>query len=396
MTAPTSISPGVAWHQRAGIWIGIATSPGALVVGGGLAAVLSPSALLLTIPIGALILTSLSVAQGVISRRRRENLPQRALGTFGPGFGSGLLNLVMVFSTVGWISFYLSIAGFSLTTLFNLSRLLNFSSWVGVLILLLVTLGLNEIGLSRWNILAWLTTVSALAAAIVALAIVAPAIVPAEITAPFGISGFLWGIGTVVSYSLVFAVRCSDFTWDMRSDLDVIKDGFAYYIPVLIMFAIGVILYRRTGEWNLADILAQTESAGLGHIFLVLAVVAPILTNFHSGILALQSLVPLSKRLGALCIGSVTFILGATRFDRQLLPFLDLLGAILIPTLVVMLIAVSSPRKSTAIALWAWLGGSIVALMFKLQGQLIHLVVGAAVSLVIFYGLSFSQRSSRL
>ncbi len=367
----------VPWYHRAGIWIGIATSPGALIVGGGLAARLPLTALFLAIPIGASILTALTVTQGIISRRRRETLPRRAIFTFGTGFGANLLNLVMVFSTFGWVSFHLGIAGFSLATLLSLS------AWVGVLLLVGSALVLNEMGLNRWNVLVWLTTISALGAALVALSVVEPKPIPPSGN-EMGLSPLLWGIGSVVSYSLVFAVRSSDFTWDMKSDLDVVKDGLAYLLPVLIMIGIGVTLYRITGESNLADILAQTSSAGLGHVFLVLAVISPILTNFHSGALALEGLVPVNKRLGALLIAAVGFILGATRFDHHLLPFLDLLGAVLIPALVVMLLTViPGHHASKTAALVAWLAGSVAALIFKIQGNLVHLVVGAVVSIIV-------------
>jgi purine-cytosine permease-like protein len=283
----------------------------------------------------------------------------------------------MVFSTIGWVSFYLGIAGFSLATLLSLS------AWLGVLLLVSSALVLNELGLSRWNTLVWLTTISALGAALVALSVIETKPSP-PISDEVGLSPFLWGIGSVVSYSLVFAVRSSDFTWDLNSDLDVIKDGLAYLLPVLIMFGIGVTLYRTTGESNLADILAQTPSAGLGHVFLVLAVISPILTNFHSGTLALERLVPLNKRQGALLIGAIGFILGATRFDHHLLPFLDLLGAVLIPALVVMLLtAIPARHPSKMVALVAWLAGSAAALIFKIQGNLVHLVVGAVVSIVV-------------
>lgn len=380
---------GVAWYQRAGVWIGIATSPGSLVVGGGLAAHLPQTTLWLAIPVGALILTSLSVTQGIISRRRREILPQRAAFTFGSGIGAGLLNLMIVFSTIGWVSFYLGIAGFSLATL------LNVSSWIGVFLLLAVALILSELGLNQWNRFVWVTTLSALGAAIVALSLVEPRPV-SSVSYHFGLSGFLWGIGSVVSYSLVFAVRCSDFTWDLERDADVVKDGIAYFVPVLIMFGIGVRLYRITGEWNLADILAQTSSAELGHIFLVLAVISPILVNFHSGALAMASLGSVKRRYNVLLIACVTFFLGATRFDRQLLPFLDLLGAILVPALVVMLIAVRLTKPSRTAALIAWLVGSAAALVFKIQGQLIHLVVGAVVSLVVLGLMNFLLGRTKL
>lgn len=365
------------WYHRAGVWIGIGAGPGAFVVGGGLAAHLPLSVMLVAIPIGGLILATVTVAEGIMGRRRRQTLARRAASTFGSGLGAGLLNLAMAFGTLGWVSFYLGIAGFSLATLLNLP------GWSGPLILASSALILNEIGLNRWNALVWVTTISAMGAALVALLVVESQQVPAR-SQGFSLPELFWGIGSVVSYSLVFAVRCSDFTWDLESDGDVIKDGFAFYLPLLVSLGIGVALYQTTGGWNLADVLAQTQSAQLGHIFLTLAVIGPILSNVHSGVLALEGLASVNRRLGALLMVVMGFFLGATRFDRQLLPFLDLLGAVLPPALVVLLTtAIIQQKVPKSTALVAWLAGSGAALLFKLQGLLIHLAVGAIVSFVV-------------
>jgi hypothetical protein len=371
--------PLVPWYKRAGVWIGIATGPGAFVVGGGLAANLPLAALIPAIPIGALILSSVTVAEGIVARRRRQTLARRAASTFGSGLGAGLLNFAMAFGTLGWVSFYLGIAGFSL------AKLLNLPGWSGPLILVSSSVVLNELGLNRWNALVWVTTISALSAAIVALVIVEPQ--PAEaVPGSSGLAGLFWGIGSVVSYSTVFAVRCGDFTWDLETDADVIKDGLTMFVPLMMALSIGVMLYQTTGGWNLADVLARTPSAALGHIFLILSVIGPIQSNFHSGALAIEGLVSLKRRLGVLLMSTIGFFLGATRFDHQLIPFLDLLGAILPPALAVLLATALIRQKVPAsTALLAWLAGSGAALVFKFQGQLIHLAVGAAVSLVVLH-----------
>lgn len=369
--------PLVPWYKRAGVWVSLGASPGAFVVGGGLAANLPLPVLLLSIPLGGLILTSVTVSEGIVARRRHQPMTRRAASTFGPGLGAGLLNFAMAFGTLGWLSFYFGIAGFSL------AKLLNLPDWSGPLILASGSLMLNELGLNRWNILVWVTTISAMGAALIALTVVEPHPVP-PLPQDFGLPEIFWGIGSVVSYSTVFAVRCSDFTWDLKSDRDVIKDGLTFFGPLMISLSIGVILYQTTGGWNLADILARTPSARLGHIFLILSVMGPILTNFHSGSLALSDLVPLNRRQGVFLMGVAGFVLGATRFDHQLIPFLDLLGAVLPPALAVLLAtAIMRQRARPVTALVAWLAGSGIALVFKLQGQLIHLAVGAIVSLVV-------------
>ncbi len=367
----------VSWYRRAGIWIGIGTGPGVIVVGGGLAANLSLPVLLLAIPIGALALAALAVGQSVMSRRLRLPLAGRAAHAFGPGFGAGFLNLMVALSMMGWFSFYVGISGFSLSDLFKLP------GWVGPLMIAITLFILSQLGLNRWNFVVWITTLSALAVAIIALLTVGakPALAAGG---GFTLSELLWGIGTVVSYGIVFAMRSSDFTWDLATDADVVKSGLAFLIPFLILLGVGVLLYQATGDWNLADILAQKPSAALGHLFLVSAVISPALSGLHSASLALESISPLRRRHSVILMCIVGFILGATRFDHHLLWFLDWRGAVLPPALVVMLaVAMLRQKPPTSAALTGWLVGAAVAIALKAQGQLAHIIVGAAVSLAV-------------
>jgi len=391
-TTDSSRTDGVPWFRRAGVWIGIATGPGALTVGGGLAAQLPLPTLLLVVPLGGLALTALAVAQGVSSRRRREPLSRQAANTFGPGAGAGLLNAVMALGMMGWVSFYVGIAGFSL------ANLLGLPGWAGSLLVAAILLALSEMGLDRWNQLVWLTTLSALGAAIFALVVVGARPVTESMTG-IHLDGLLWGVGSVVAYGIVFAVRAGDFTWDLRADSDVYKAGTMLLFPLLIFLGIGAVLYRTVGDWNLADILANTPSAALGHLFLILSIVAPALSGFHSGTLAIKNLVPLSRRQSNGLICAVAFLLGATRFDHQILLFLDLLGAVLPPVLVVMLLMpILEGKVSRVTALAAWLLGAVTAVLLKLQGQTAHMVVGAIVSiatLVIMANRSRGREDSR-
>lgn len=383
-----SDTTGVPWYRRAGVWVGIGTGPGALSVGGGLAAQLSLPTLLVAVPVGALLLTALAVAQGAVSRQRREPLAQRASSTFGAGLGAGLVNLAILLGMIGWASFYVGIAGFSLATLLSLP------SWAGAFLVVLALWALNELGLDRWNLLVWITTFSALGAAIFALVIMGARPTSGG-EAGVSLREFLWGTGSVVTYGIVFAARAGDFTWDLEADSDVYKAGLALLVPLLIFLGIGAGLYQMVGDWNLADILAQHQSAGLGHLFLILSIIAPALSGLHSGALALESLASLNSRQSAGLICSASFVLGATRFDRWLLSFLDVLGAAIPPALVIMLLTAvlaDKPRRSTALA--AWTAGAVVSVILKLQGQLAHMVVGAGVSIaVLLIGVILTNRT---
>lgn len=368
----------VPWFRRAGIWIGIGINPGSLTVGGGLASQLPLAKLLLLIPIGALILTVLAVAQGVMSRRLREPLARRAAGTFGSGPGAGLLNLLMALGMIGWGSFYVGLAGFSL------ANLLHQPVWMGALAIASASFVLSELGLNRWNSLVWVTTLSAFGVAVVALIAVGARPTLEASPAGLGLNDLLWVTGSVVAYAVLFALRCGDFTWDLNADSDVIKAGLALLILLIISLSMGAILYQATGDWNIADILAQTHLALLGQLFLLASIASPALSGLHSGALALRSITPFSLRQSVGVICAINFILGATRFDRQLLPFLNLIGAILPTALVVMLTTTMLAQKpSKSAALTAWLAGSAVAILFRLQGGLVHIAVGAVVSLVV-------------
>jgi purine-cytosine permease-like protein len=191
----------------------------------------------------------------------------------------------------------------------------------------------------------------------------------------------------VVAYGLLFAVRVGDFAWDLERDDDVFKAGLSLYIPLVIFLSIGALTYRAVGDWNIADVLARSESTALGNIFLIISVIAPAMSGFHSGSLAIPTFTPLGKRGSTILIAVLGFALGAVRFDRQLLLFLDLLGSFLAPALVVMLLmAVLKNSPSRTAALVAWMAGSAAALVVKWQGEISPVLVGIAVSLVVFGG----------
>lgn len=367
---------GVSWRLRAGVWIGIGINVGTITVGGGLASQLSPGALLLLIPLGALALTLLAVSEGVLSRRRREPFTDHASSTYGPR--AGLLTVVMTAGVIGWGSFHVGIAGFSLADIFH------FPVWVGALVIAALSFLLYELGLDRWNSLVWITTLSALGLALFALVAVSAKPSFEILESDLNPRNFLWVVGGVVSYAILFALRSGDFTWDLRTDLDVAKVGASMMILMVIAMWIGAILYQATGDWNIPEILAGARLAILGQIFLIISVASPILGGLHSGGLALVSLTPLSRRTSVGLICAIAFVLGAARFDRQLLPFLSMLGAVLPSALIVMLATAVLPRRpSPSSALAAWLMGAAAGLFVYFSEGTHYVVVGAAVSIIV-------------
>jgi cytosine permease len=78
---------GVPWYLRLGAWIGIGTSPGALVTGASIASVTSGWLTGGAVVLGAFALTGLAVANGVRAQRHGTpavRLAALALGPRGP------------------------------------------------------------------------------------------------------------------------------------------------------------------------------------------------------------------------------------------------------------------------------------------------------------------------
>ncbi|MEZ4708234.1 MAG: hypothetical protein R3A44_13565 [Caldilineaceae bacterium] len=367
----------VPWYRRASVWFGIGINPASISVGGGLAQRIPASELLWLIPLGALVLVCMSTAQGLIGLRRRERLAQIATSTVGAG-GAGLINLLMAIGMIGWGGFHGGVSGASAAQLFHLP------GWAGALFVAVALFVLAELGVNRWATILWLTTVSAVALTLFALWAVdlnAPAAIDSS---PGSVSAWLWGLGAITAYATLFSLRGPDFTWDMASAADVIKVNVCFYFLLVFSTGAGVLLYHATGQWNIADILTQVQSAGLGHLFLLIAVASPLLSGLYSGALALSGVSPLSLRQSTALICALTFALATTRFDQRLITFLGLIGASLGPALFVILLANAlKPKPAWRLALMAWLFGAIVALIFQWQGQSIHIFAGALTSMVV-------------
>ncbi|MEM7537087.1 MAG: hypothetical protein AAF639_33235, partial [Chloroflexota bacterium] len=385
----------VTWVQRIGVWIGIAFNPGVMTAGGGVATMLPLSRLLIIMFIGAILLTTIVITHGIICRRLRHPLAKRAAAIFGQGIGAYVLNILIAFGMVGWVGFFIGITGVSLGNVLQIEGW--WSNWVGALIMATALFIFSAMGMNRWNVLVWITTSAAVGVAIITLIAVGAPAKLSEILAQDTImpenqfAAIIWIITSVVTYGILFSLRIGDFTWDLRSDRDVIYNGLCLFFPLCASLSIGAILYNVTGDWNIPDILAPTDLALLGQVFLLVSVIAPVMGSMISGALALQTLNPFqgdpNPRMqlwanGLICV--IGFLLGATRFDYNLLPMIDLLGAILPPALVVLLVTSALKQKPpTSHTLAAWWIGAAVALVFKLQGQLIHIAVGAVVAIAV-------------
>lgn len=362
--------------------MGLGINPATISLGGGLAERLSLRDLLWIIPIGSLALTLVCIAQGIIGRRRRFQFAQVATSTFGSGYGSKALNLLVVVGMIGWGGFQGGVSGASM------AQLLNWPDWAGAVLVISSLLILTQFGINRWSALIWVTTIAALALAIFALVTIDLSPVRANLIAPSALTNWLWAIGTTIASAILFSLRTADFSHDMRDDAEVVKANLCLFFTLIFAMFAGALLFGATGAWNIADVLTTSQSAALGHIFLILAVISPLLSGYYSGSLALANISPLTQRQSLFTIGIGGMILAATRFDQQLIPFLGVLGAAVGPVIAIILTSQIFPTQPVKIATnGAWILGAAVAIILQLQGQSIHIFAGAATAAATLFML---------
>lgn len=334
------------------------------------------------LPLGILLIIGLSMSQGILGQQRKERLALISLATFGKS-GAQLMNLLMAIGLVGWSGFHGGVSGASMAELFHLP------GWMGALLIISLIYLLNSLGINRWAALTWVTTGAALALTIFALAAVYAGGTEAKLTlvhvAPtLSMRHVLWALGTIVGYATLFSLRTPDFTWDFAARSDVVTVKLFLILPLLFGMSVGALLYRATGHWNIADVLAQTQSATLGHLFLIVAVISPLISGWYSGAFALSYLTPLTPNQSTLLICLLGFVLAAGRFDQQLLPFLGYLGAALGSALVVILLAQRvRPQPTMRHACLAWLSGAGVAIICHAWGLAGQFFVGAGVAAIV-------------
>ncbi|TDC45746.1 hypothetical protein E1212_28375 [Jiangella ureilytica] len=346
------------WWNTAGAWLAIGTGPAALVLGAGLADRHDGP-----VPVGALLaggvaMTVLLLVQGRLGLRPPdgEGRPLAAvLEAYLPRGDRLLVGTLMALAMAGWLGFNAALGGSALASL------LGAPTWVGVAALGLPLLALAAGGLHRWNAIALVTTAAALALIVVIAThgdgstAGAPPLA-AGAGAP---SAFLTDVAVFVGYVAVFALRAPDFTAGLRGRGDLWACAAILVLPTLVAAAAGTTIALRSDS---ADLVGHLRTSDLGTALVVVAVAAPCLTAFHSGGLALRSVVParrdsarlggaahptgghrhrLSHRLAPLphwaataVIGVAGLALATTGFENALLPWLTMLAAVLPPLVV--------------------------------------------------------------
>jgi len=303
---------------------------------------------------GCLVLYFVCVAHGLQAFRSRTPMGVSVREIFG-GRSGWALTTIMVLAMIGWCGFYMGVGGAALSDLVGMPQV------AGSCALGLVVMGLSLLGQERWNPLTYLT-----AGCAVALTVITVVAVPNDPPPTIELNpvvGFMTALGGMISYAVVFAMRVPDFTVDINKQSGVWIVGLTMLVPLLALSVLGVSLYARSGLFNLADLLVRTERPQAGQLFLTLSTVAPSVTAVYSGAISAESMVRVPHRVAMAAVATCATVLGVTRFDQSLIGFLEVLGAVIPPALVVMLLIprlARTPRSPHP--LLAWLSGAATAL----------------------------------
>src|SRR5581483_6420828 len=224
------------WLRRVGPWVGIGTSPAALMTGGGVAQGMEGWVLPVAIVVGVLVLATLAAAQGLIGQRSGRPLLTLSADALGPVASRRTAAPVMLAMMVGWFALNTNVAGAAL------GRLVGLPDRAGIVLFAAAMLAVVWAGV-EW--LSW----SALAAgaASAALAAYGAWIVLADrdvsLTGdghPAHPVGFAQSVAVVVGYGAAFALRSPDFTRDLARARHVVWCA-------VVGIALPVVAFALTG-----------------------------------------------------------------------------------------------------------------------------------------------------
>lgn len=375
--ARMSSPPVDAWWKRVGPWVGIGTSPAAVMTGGGLASGMDGTRLILAIGLGVAALCALATVQGIAGQRQGRRLVDMlvpCLGTHGARFAAGTAMALMM---LGWFGVNVDAAGTAAARLADVPRPIG----VVVFALLALVVTVRGVGhLSAAALVAGLATTVMVGWSLVLLGGQDRA-APVPPTHSIGV----WhGVALVVGYGAAFALRTPDFTRDLARPRQVVACAVVGLGAPLVAFAAtGAAVYAATGEWIVADMWHALGAERLGYGIIAVGFFGSVMTNLFSGALAVGSAAGLRPGLAMGAVFGIGLALALAGLASQMLSYLALM-AVTAPGLVVVCVAFSGggTRKWNVSGMVAWAASSTagIAAMWWAPGA--ALAASLAVALI--------------
>jgi cytosine permease len=375
------------WLRRLGPWVGIGTSPAALMAGGGVGEGLRGGELVAALVVGVALLAGLAITQGVLGQRTGRPLSALTAGPLGEMGSRRTASVAMLLMMVGWFGVNAGVAGVAL------ARLTGLPDVGGVILFAAIMLAVTGVGLGA---LSW----SALAAGLATTGLAAYglhlAFADHEVTLSGGSAGddpigFLPAVVLVVGYGAAFSLRTPDFTHDLARPRQVVWCALAgLAIPTLAFTLAGAALQAATGTWDLADVLRDLGSPEIAYLFAALGFTGSVLTNIWSGALSLVDAAPgVGHRAALAAVTAAGTAVAAAGFSDLMLGWLTVM-ALAAPGLVAVCV-IHAARGGAAPAGWgvaglsSWAVGFACGIALDVAGSPLALPVAAALPAVAYW-----------
>lgn len=378
---------GGGWIGRLGPWVGIGTSPAALMAGGGVGRGLRGGELVAALVVGVGLLGALAVAQGMLGQRTGRPLGALTAGPLGTAGSRRSASVVMLVMMVGWFGVNVGVAGVAV------AQLTGVPDVAGVAAFALAMLAVVALGLGA---LSWSALVAGLATTALAAYGLHLAFDDRPVSLSAGAAGgeplsFAAAVALVVGYGAAFSLRTPDFTHDLERPRQVVWCALVgLAIPVLVFALAGAALQAATGTWDLADVLRDLGSPELAYVFLALGFTGSVLTNIWSGALSLTDAAPaVTHGAGLVAVALTGSVVAAGGFAGLMLPWLTVM-ALAAPGLVaVCAIHVQRGGPETpgwgSTGLYCWGAGFACGIALYLAGSPLALPAAAAVPAIGYW-----------
>ncbi|MGW5416374.1 hypothetical protein [Actinomadura geliboluensis] len=388
---------GRTWRAASGAWLGIGTAPGALVLGAQVGGRHGGALPLLVLLIGGAVMTVLLLAQGRLGLRAPagEDAGMAELAPrYLPPVAERAFTALLAVAMVGWFGFNLGLGGAAAAALGGVPDAVGVTALAVPLVAVLIAGG------GRWNAIAVVTTLTAIALIGIVAVKLAPPASPVSL-ARDGPPGVLAAdLAGYIGYVSVFAVRAPDFTVGLRGRGDLAACVALLVVPALAASVVGAGVAAASGSTDVVAVLAGPDGLPAANLFVAASVIAPTLAAVHSGALAVRRFLPAERpdagrpadvmarlrsrqTVAVLAIAVPGAVLAALRVDRMLLDWLTVLAAAL-PALVPPMAAEAARRRrgrpARPVATWIWAPGAAVAVALTVAGHAAAAPVGLLVS----------------
>jgi hypothetical protein len=403
------------WRAASGAWLGIGTAPGALVLGAQVGGRHGGALPLIVLVVGGAVMATLLATQGRLGLRAPagENAGMTVLAPrYLPPVAERAFTALLAAAMVGWFGFNVGLGGAAAAALGGVPDA------VGVAALTVPMVAVLIAGSGRWNAVAVVTTLTAIAL----IGIVAVKLAPPASPVAFSRNGppgvLAADLAGYIGYVSVFAVRAPDFTVGLRGRGDLAACVALLVVPALAASVVGAGDAAASGSTDVVAVLAGPDGLPAANLFVAASVIAPTLAAVHSGVFAVRRFLPPDRTptaapgqegrvphgrvrrsqarvrarvsrldgrqvVAVLVISVPGAVLAALRVDRMLLDWLTVLAAAL-PALVPPMAAEAARRRrgrpGRPVATWIWAPGAVVAMALTLAGHSAAAPIGLVVS----------------